>query len=509
MKKIFSALISVILILTMATSVFALGEPYFDAMEKMNGSFEAQMEVYMTVDKPFEILDIFAESMKNDMSAYEMFGMPSNLKTMIESVFDTTSKMDVKVSVSKDYKRIVMEMAGNTVLPLKFGENFKTTSEMSQKMWLELDFTDGNKPVYRTIQLNPFMGDKYIVTDMTEMLGEDIAPMAEIMSTFLSKENIEDIRTRSIEIIKNNAKITGSGSSYKLYFDDSAAKAYIGQIFEIVLDILNDMNLGENETVMPEKSEIEEALKPLSEINIFGKDGITYDVTLKNGNVYRENMKVSIDTNLYDILKAIDPEVLEDEELFITKENSKIAFSVYTNVFYKSVNNNPTITFPKLTEDNSIDMARAIIATPETDMAELEAIEHPRYFNVVSESYPIEIDKTAYIPVRNLFSAYDIVDEDIVWDEGIITIKSNGACEYFDEISFACQSTEVIKDGVKIPLEKQIVNYSGKAYVSSEFIEKVLGGRLSSIYFYATEYNWEERITEYLIVHESEKEAVS
>ena len=506
MKKLFSLMVTVVLCFSLCLSAFASGDSYFNALGKMNGNYEAETELTMSIDKPFLVLDALADFLEEEMvGGGQILGLPGNLRTLVESAFDTSSKMNVKASVSNNYKKMAVEISGESAIPLKFGENLKNTTEMKNKMWMELDFTDINKPVYKIIQLNPLLGDKYIVMDMGEILGEDMKTFASLMSIMLSEEGINLLKTKMADSVKEHAKITEKGSNIKIVFDDKATKRFLLDIFEVSVDLIKAMaGFQENMTGLDADAlsveTIREIFTPVKDISIFGDEGIVYDITLKNGLVATENVKFSINLNLYDVICAFDPEMAE-EDFFLTRENSNIAFSVNAKSTYKSVNKNVTINFPTLTKENSVNLADSFsAAVPETaENVELYSI--PDYYSVVSYGYPIEVDNKDYIPVRALFSAYGVADENIVWDNGVIYVKSNGASEYFNEISFVCGEAKAKKDGVEIALSDFIINYKGQTCVSADFVEKILGGKITSVYFYRADYDREEKTCEYLIEH--------
>lgn len=509
MKKLFSLIVAFVIGLSLCVPAFADGDSYFNAISKMNGNYEAQMELTMSVDKPFEVLDVLGEFLEGELGNGQQFlGLPANLRTLVESVFDTTSKIDVKASVSKDYKKMAVEMSGSSTVPLKFGENLKNTTEMNQKMWMELDFSDINKPVYRMIQLNPLLGDKYVVMDMGEILGEEMKTFAGLMNIMLSNDGINLLKAKMTDSIKEHAKIAGKGSNIKLVFDDKATKRFLLDAFDAVSNLIkafggDKLSAAGLDADMLDVETIREIFTPVKDISIFGDEGIVYDITVKNGLVSTENVKFSIDLNLYDVICAFDPDAAA-EGFFLDKENSNIAFSVSANCKYKSVNKDVAINFPTLTKENSVNLADSLVSAMPEPAENLEMYDFPQYYSVVAYGYPIELDGKDYIPVRDLFSAYGVADEDITWDNGTIYVKSNGACEYFDEISFVCGEAKAKLNGAEILLDDFIVNIKGKTCVSADFVEKVLGGKVTSVYFYRADYDWEEKYSEYTIEHEAE-----
>lgn len=482
MKKILSLLLCVILSFSAVTGAFAaeVCDGLFTALNKMNASFEATAEMSIKLDKPLKIADVIASYIKqNNDAGFEPFGLPSNLRTLTESVFGTETQADMAFSVSDDFKKIRCEVKSETLIPLIFSESFKNVSEVSEEMWLEFDFSDMSNPIYKIVQKTPLFGDKYAVIDMASILGEDFGEFAEVMNLLLNPAVIKEIQNGSFELMKKHGEITKKGNTYTLHFSDSGAKAYIAEIIKLAFDIEKTFDTE----LLPSGDVFETVTNALDKIKIFGDKGINAVYTVSGGKITSCASEVSFDLNVYDIISTFAPEALQvSDEPFITKENSEIAFTLTGTANYKNLGKSVNVVLPELTEENSFDVSKMLFGSSAYAEIEEETTFATEYYYGAGSGGYLQKNGYVYLPLRAVFNAYGVEDGDVIWDNGKITVESNGACPYFDEI--VCSVSDnfcILNGGTEIYLNEPLISANGITYISTEFIKSVFGGKIEYV----------------------------
>ena len=461
MKKIISVLLAIVLCLS-STSVFAAPdiEKLFNAKYT---DFEAMSEFSLTLDKPLEMFGALSALIDESIGSDNItFSDIIDLKSLMESIFDSTKKMNLKCDVSTDYKKINIYLSQSSNAPININKSLKITADAKNELWIKLDFSDIDNPVYQIIVSAP-SSDRYMVMDYAKFfndVGEDEA-LAEISSMF-NEEYIKSARKISIDTLKKNADISYKGGYFVIKMDDNQAKNWV---IDITYEALRLANIPNVEFTEEQKNQLK---LMLNGIQIFGKNGIEikYKANSK-GIISNEESKISFNLNLYDILTLAGVTDIEG----ITKENSNIAFTIYTKAKYTKVNTGEKVKFPTLTDENTINMLE--FANPDYGYIDEEYVS-PYEYVYLSTSEPIIENGTAYVPLREFMASLTNEDAYITWDNGTITITS--VMKYFKHITFAEGSNSVNKDGTVIILDEPVKVINGRTALSHEFIEKVLNG---------------------------------
>lgn len=473
MKKI----ISILLVLTLCLSVTsAFAAPSIDNLfDATYTDYEASMEMSLTLDKPLAILDVLSNFIDQSIDSDNVtFSDIIDLKALVESIFDSTQKMNLKCDISKDYKKINIYLSQASNTPLNINKSLTITADAKSEMWFNFDFSDYKNIVYKIIVSAP-ASDRYMVLDFGKILedtGDD--EFFEELPSIFDEERIKSVNTTSLNILKKNADISYKGGYFVVKMNDEQAKSWI---IDVVYEALKTANVPEISFTEEQANQLK---LMLGGIQIFGKNGIEmkYKANSK-GIISAEESKISIDVNLYDVLTLAGISDMEG----LTKENSNIAFTIKAKTEYSKVNKGGKVKFPTLTEENTIDLLD--FAEPDTGY-DYEEYTYPWEYVYFTTPDPIVENGTPYVPLREFMASLTNEDAYISWDNGTTTITS--ATKFFETISFKEGSNKVIKDGNEIILDEPIKTINGRTALSYEFIDKIF----KCDYFHISYYNYDE-----------------
>lgn len=212
------------------------------------------------------------------------------------------------------------------------------------------------------------------------------------------------------------------------------------------------------------RAETEKWYGILSGVKLFAEDAVTLDVTLDENDVIKSmDMGMYIETNLYDTVTKIAEAIGTPEEdlaefsEYVTPENSDIKASLVMSCEYSNVNGDVKVDIPELNEENSVDMLSQV-TEPETIYAELETK---------------TVDGMELIPLRAFCNAAGITDENITYDDGVVTItvKTRDPELTVTVIIDDTTVTAVGSDGSRSEMEMQrpAVLINDRTYVTSDF----------------------------------------
>ncbi len=477
MKKI----ISILLVLVMCfSSISAFAAPTVESLFKNTySSFDVTNEISFTLDKPLELLD--AASMLID----DVFGNKGitfsdivDLKAMVESIFDSTQKIDIKYNVSNDFKKIDMHLSQVANTPIMINKSLTLTADSKNEMWIKLDFSNAENPEYKIIISSP-ASDRYMVIDYVKFfndIGEENALAS--LSALYNEETMKKISEISLDTIKKNADISYKSGYLILKMNDTQAKSWIIDV------IYESIKLAQIPDVSFTEEQANQLKLMLSGIQIFGKNGIEMKYKVNNkGVVIDEESKISIDVNLYDILTLAG----EFDTEGLTKENSNIAFTINLKSEFSKVNKNEKVKFPTLTDENTINLLD--YSNPEVIYDYDDDYVQPYEYLYIYTNEPLIENGIAYVPLRELFSELTYGEAYISWDNGTTTITSES--KFFNNIKLVEGSNVVVKDGMEIILGEPVKVINGKTALSHEFIEKVLNGDFYNISNWYGSNEWE------------------
>lgn len=420
MKKFLSVLLAG-LMLCMSLSAFALTPEDFEAAEKEQ--FESA-KVKMTVKA--EVTEIDKDVLKN-LTGMDFTALPS-----MELGYDMVMVVD------KDMKKMQakMDVTMQTVPVIPGMEQNLMTA------YIDFDITNAESPKYRMIMKTP-ENEKYQVMDYTKIPGglqmiEQLQKMIETMTPEKIQQWNEQLNTYLPEIkkeYKDNAEI--------VTLNDAQVKELIAGALtgmkEVLLPMVNTM-VGTSDITVPgatavspmelsEQTEqyIVNVLTALGEVKLFADDGIVATTTLDEKTKQLQSMDcvIKIDTNLNELVAKVGKPVGMTEEnlaelleiLPADKANFKGQLSM--NMAFSNLNDETLkVEFPVLTDENSVDL---------TEMMMLDTNAVNVYYNGKKVDFKdvqpvIENDRTL-VPIRHFCNALGISDDDIQYDDGIVTIQ--------------------------------------------------------------------------------------
>ena len=140
----------------------------------------------------------------------------------------------------------------------------------------------------------------------------------------------------------------------------------------------------------------------------------------------------------------------------MTPENSDIKASLVMSCEYENVNGDVTVDIPELTEENSVNMLDGIAAV--TMDVDLETV---------------TVEGMELIPLRAFCNAIGIADDDITYDNGIVTVIARTRVpERTVTVTINDTHVNVVNsDGstTSIELPRPAVLINDRTYVTSEF----------------------------------------
>lgn len=388
-------------------------EDFKAALSKNYTSAEFTANVVMNID---EISNELMDALQID---------DENLSTYIN--------MDCAYNSSEDFKKLQMKM--NMNIP------GTAPSVMSEICYIDMDLTNEDAPVYRTITKLPDE-DKYIVTDMSSLTGT--------MQTLLDTSTINQLQGLSKKL---NSEFTDKKAEikdgvYTAVYTENEVKAilstYLTEGADMFIPMLNSIKkaVNTNSELTPDitdgsviggakgnsdinvlsssditdsmRKEYQEDLKKLfdalDDIKLFADDAITLNAELNdNKDIKTMGLNIKLDINLYDAVTKLAPifgasqsDLAEFEEI-ATKENSNIKLSMSADYVFTALNN-VAVEFPTLTPENTITIDYA----------------NP---NAIQLTQPIQKDGVQLIPLREFCNKIGITDDNISYDSGVVTVK--------------------------------------------------------------------------------------
>lgn len=354
MKKLLSVLLCGIMLLSLATGVFA---SELDPLTRKYNSFEAAMEIWVENNKPLDFLAAVAEEVNMDF------------KTCAEEVAKTKITAEVKANLSEDYLSGQVYVSYTYSVPVKFGENFKIDAYVKENQWIDYDFSTPENTKILSIQENKFSGKyDYMLMDaesLSESDIESIKRMVELIKTSLTDGIVEwsDISKTAFEKYATVEKTDGYVTA------TLTEDAFIDMLFDMATgflstdamkDILEFAEVELNEEAL-EAEIVEMAKETVKSVNIFAdNDALTIKFkTDEKGYMTECEEKLHFDFNIAEMAQALGA-TLEDIAP-VTVENSDVDFYICAKATYANVNEGVNVSFPELTEENSRDLYAEIV----------------------------------------------------------------------------------------------------------------------------------------------------
>lgn len=402
MKKITSIVIAMLI---MITTVFAdaqipdfLKEIYtnYTADYSISVEFESSEGVYALLEKL---------EMPKEVSYYV------DVKSLLKTLLSYDGKMLLQADFDENYEKMKLALTSESEHNIVFNSNLNVGVDAKMGMWMNVDLSDAENPVFDIIYSQPFM-NKYLKISSTEIFEEEDAA---VLKEVFNKEYIEAISKTAVELFSKHAEIKGSGSKYTAKLDNEALTSYIDELMLCVSDMINPI-AGEEEL------DLYSQIPTTKGWQLLGKDGIQCVYTLSGGKISAQEVKADISIDIPTIYNAItgeewtfDPIGTLDFTIDVSADVSKIG--------------NTKVEFPVLTEGNSVSMQDLM---PDYTYEEFEEeTVYPLWY--VSEScstLPV-VDGEIYVPLRQTLEAAYEQNTAIDYNNGVVTVTS----EYFTDFN--------------------------------------------------------------------------
>ena len=385
--------------MTVDEAITALKDPD----SALSGEFDATVKI--TLDEPLP----------------EFLG--EDVTTIGSGLNDSSINMHMVYSVSEDYKTMQAQMDMEITSPL-FGdllpEGFKTTS------WMDLDFSDESAPKYNVITQIPET-EFYQQVDMADPTYGDTISM---LTTLLDKDALAEYTDSMVSAIyedrlekgeSDNEFILTLSQEDLITIAEEIAPIYEGMYSSLFSSIdLTGIDTADMEAAIAQVKDF------FANTQIFAEDALVMTITFdENGLPASESVVLNVDANLYEIATALG-ETIPDA----TEENSTIKGSLSIDCTYSKVNEDITVTMPTLTEENTYDPMTQIILANEiftTDELEKDVISvYVSGEKVEFDVPPMEMDGRTLVPVRKFCNAIGISDDNIGYEDGVVTIEFEG-----------------------------------------------------------------------------------
>lgn len=451
MKKILSTLLAVLLMLQ---SVAFADTSIPDFLTEVYTNYTADYSISMTFDSSADIVALLEElEMPEEVSYYV------DMKALLQTMLSYEGKMKLQADIDDNYEKIQMALTSESIHSIDVNSNLNVGVNAKLGMWLNMDFSNGENPVFDLVYSHPFL-NKYLKISSADILDEESIAL---FKAVFKKEYIEPINKKAAELFTRYATIQSTGNKHTITMDNDSFTAYMDELMPYILGMMATVT-GE---------EVDMSVFPsMKGQQLLGEGGLECTVTVQDGHAVMEEIKMDIEL---DISKLYTDATGEECEY---NAKGKLDFTVEETVNISKIGST-TVEFPVLTAENSFTMADL-----EPDYSDIEYEEEytPEYpvWLVWGESQTLPIiDGEIYVPLRRtLESAYEhsvVID----YANRVVTAKS----EYFPEfgtLTLTIGSDKVYTDGTEHTIGNAFL-IDNTTYVNSKLFCDVFGWELSSV----------------------------
>lgn len=461
MKKIISMVLAG-LMLCMSLSAFALTPEDFEAA--MSEQFtSARMAMTMKA----EITEMDAELLK-ELVGVDLTVLPS--ATLGYEMVMVTDQ-DMKKNQAK------VDMTLETVPEVPFLDKNIVTE------YVDYDMTDPENPKYLVISKTT-EDEKYQVLDHIKLLdGAERAVKIEEWKDLMTPEKAAELNEKISAYLPEIEKEYIDNSEI-ISLNDAQIKEVINGLVsatkEVILPLMGTMLDTEPELGLDEETEqyISSVFAAIQEVQLFAEDGVVVTTTLDPETKQPQSMDcvIKVDTNLNELvskvgkaLGATDEELAWlQEELPADKADFKGQLSI--NITYSNLNDeNLTVEFPVLTPQNSEDLTIRMTC----DRTAVNVYYNGAKVDFKDVQPVIENDRTL-VPIRHFCNAMGISDDDIQYDDGIVTIQNGDT-----KITLTIDQQEVVietnGETKQVTLDVPATEREGRTLVPLRFISENFG----------------------------------
>lgn len=164
---------------------------------------------------------------------------------------------------------------------------------------------------------------------------------------------------------------------------------------------------------------ISEFFAKFDTVKLFSDNALDLNITLDDKELPKNiNYAVNINTNLYDLIKAFDGYIGEG----LSKENSGIDGTITFDYVFDKINEDVLIEYPNLTGENAIEIMPGN-SMPDIDISAVNIVLKDELKQL--KNTPFIKDNIVYIPIREALNLQGVANENIIWDDGTVTVKNH------------------------------------------------------------------------------------
>lgn len=374
--------------------------------------------------------------------------------------FHTYGKMDM----SDDYKQMKMEMT----MDMPEIVSAVPDAPESMDMWIDMDLSDTENPKMMVILEDPISG-QYGYMDYTAIDG-----MLESYASIFDVNKIQQMNQQlmeSVDLPEEAFAETDNGYTLTMTGEQlmDGMEAMMQVMSGYIMSAFSAPALQGGADPAEFTAAAAQLKETLSGVQLFGDPALVLEYQVDENKLPTAmNMVLSIDTNITDIAVAFGASA----ENLPAREDANLKMSFTASMAFTNVGEEQNIVIPELTEENSINLLQPQLV--EYDMNAINVV-----FNgqpvVFPDAQPILENDRTFVPVRAVSNVFGIPDEDITWQDGVVTIKSGDKVitltEGVQEITIAVNGEET-----KSTLDVAPFNREDRVYVPLRFINEALGG---------------------------------
>ncbi len=340
-------------------------------------------------------------------------------------------------------------------------------TSMDFDVWLDMDVSDIENPVYYMIMKDPFNND-YMIVDVAGDVFTESLMQAQNTGLFNSEQALE-FNKKVYSGIDTNVKF--ADGKYTLTMTDAEFKTAIAKFITNLIDAMAELGIPQDE-IGEIKSELTEAMLPFASLQLFDKDEafiLTCEVD-ENNLCTGISFKLNLDANIYDLGVIFTPEDFEGE--FRDDWNIKCRLSM--DMKYGKLPENFSVEYPVLTPDNGvnfIDFYNAGTFEYDVDWATPLTVNY-NGSEIAFDEPPVLLRNRTMVPIRALANAIGISDENISYDEATerIVLKNETT-----EIVMYVNSKYAYLNGELKFFDVPAVENNGRTYIPARAISEFFG----------------------------------
>ena len=477
MKKIIALILAFTMMLS-CTAVMAAKTPSLEFMKKSALECEVEQKGTLTfkLNEPFELLKIeeFNETLNH-----------IDVPLLFESLFNTTYTTQSKNIVSADGNKRQFEAHLKCESAIKFNNNLETDIRAGSSFWMDVDTIKEGYPTFDFIMANPLTA-KYVYANSDLMIQNGAEIDEEIYNIYKKIFDASFIPTyadKIIEAIEKHGYITGDSRKVKIVFTDMGLKMFMADVFTYCSELMD---------VPIDDEDLNSFFEVLKNVPFFGNEALVLEYSLDSfGRISNEKITLNVNVDWYDVIVPFSGEE-ELNDYGITKENSTLNFTVYSENSYKY--SSVKIEKPVLTEENSVDIFE---------------YEDPYYYDEEYEDYNDyeeyeytdedlyttwvcgDIDSNCYIDGNIKYVKLRSFLEDagyaVNYDNGVISAIFENKYSKYTKLDFVIGASIVSANNQNIPLNSVLFVKDGVTYISIDDCEKLTNYKKESVCYYFTE----------------------